>query len=124
MACKGGAPTRTVFALGLAVNIAAFVAGCSAARVTQPLPVGPDTYTLSSRTSSGGTDPAREAAVTAAGQQCARLSKKLLILSSDTNFGSNENQGVVNLKFRCLAADDPELHRPSAPDVVIKNTHP
>jgi hypothetical protein len=117
---------RTTFALGLAVSIAAFVAGCSAAPVAQPLAVGPDTYTVSSRTSIGGTDAAREAAVKAAGQQCARLSKKLRLVSSDTNFGSNEDQGVVNLKFRCLAADDPELHRPSvqpSPDVVIKTTH-
>jgi hypothetical protein len=105
---------RTVFALGLAVSIAAFVAGCmTAARVTQPLPVGPDTYTVSSRTSSGGTAPAREAAVSAAGQQCARLSKQLLALSSATNIGSNADEGAVDVTFHCLAAGDPELHRPN-----------
>ena len=38
---------RTVFALGLAVSVAAFGAGCSSARVTQPLPIGADTYTVS-----------------------------------------------------------------------------
>jgi hypothetical protein len=103
---------RTVFALGLAVSIAAFVADCTAAaRVTQPLPVGPDTYMVSSRTSSGGIAPAREAAISAAGQQCARLSKQLLVLSSATNIGSNADQGVVDLTFRCLAAGDPELRR-------------
>ena len=54
---------------------------------------------------------AREAAVSAAGQQCARLSKQLLILSSATNIGSNADQGVVDVTFRCLAAGDPELRK-------------
>jgi hypothetical protein len=116
---------RTVFALGLAVSIAAFAAGCrTAAGVTEPLPVGPDTYRVSARTSSGGTAPAREAAVSAAGQQCARLSKHLLVLSSATNIGSTADQGVVDLTFRCLAAGDPELRRQNiqrAPDVENRN---
>jgi hypothetical protein len=120
MACKEGAPVRTLLALVLTVSIAAFAAGCR----TEPLPIGPDTYRVSSRTSSGGTAPAREAAVSAAGQQCARLSKQLLVLSSATNIGSTPDEGVVDVTFRCLAAGDPELRRQDvqpAPDVVIEN---
>jgi hypothetical protein len=102
---------RTVFALGLAISIASFVAGCTTAQVTQPVRVGADTYRVSSRTSSGGTGPARDAAVSAARQQCAQLSKQLLVVSSSTNIGSNEDQGVVDVTFRCLAAGDPGLQK-------------
>ena len=76
---------RAVFALGLAVSVAAFGAGCSSARVTQPLPIGADTYTVSARTPYGGTASARDAALSAANQQCARLSKQLLVLKSSNN---------------------------------------
>ena len=76
-----------------AAVIAACWAGCSAAaRVTQPLPVGPDTYTVSARMPHGGTASAREAALSAANQQCARLSKQLLVLKSSTNIDFNENK--------------------------------
>jgi hypothetical protein len=113
----------------IATVTAACLAGCSATRVTQPLLVGPDTYTVSARTSQGGTAPAREAAVLAASQQCSRLSKQLLLLKSSTDVGFNAdegvvdaNQGVVDLKFRCLAASDLELRRPSIrPDVAIRS---
>jgi len=97
-----------------AAIIAACWAGCSAAaRVTQPLPVGPDTYTVSARMPHGGTASARDAAVSAANQECARLSKQLLVLKSSTNIDFNENKDVVvaenkdvvvvDLTFRCLA---------------------
>jgi hypothetical protein len=108
---------------------AACLAGCSSTRVTQPLLAGHDTYTVSARTSQGGTAPAREAAVLAASQQCSRLSKQLLLLKSSTDVGFNAdqgvvdvNQGVVDVTFRCLAASDPELRRPSIrPDVVTRS---
>jgi hypothetical protein len=94
-----------------AAVIAACWAGCNAASVTQPLSVGPDTYTVSARTPHGGTASAREAALSAANQQCARLSKQLLVLKSSTNIDFNENKDVVDVTFRCFAADDPELPR-------------
>ena len=102
--------------------IAVCLADCSAARVTQPSPVGPDTFTLSSRTFHGRTDTARDAAVSAANQHCTRLSKKLLLLrsSTNTNFRANEtvtnsdaDEAVVDVTFRCLAAGDSELRKPS-----------
>ena len=103
-----------------AALIAACWAGCStAATVTQPLPVGPDTYTVSARMPQGGTSSAREAALSAANQQCARLSKRLLVLKSSSNIDLNENneiakdKDVVDLTFRCLATGDPELTRPN-----------
>jgi hypothetical protein len=102
-----------------AAVIAACWVGCSSARVTQPLPVGPDTYTVSARTPHGGTASARDAALSAANQQCARLSKQLLVLKSSSNIDLNENNEIANDKdvidvtFRCLAASDPELRRPS-----------
>jgi hypothetical protein len=102
---------RTMSTFGRAATVAALVSGCSAAQVTQPLPVGPDTFTVSARTSRGGTASAREAAISAANQRCARFSKQLLVLSSSTNTGLNENEGVVDVTFRCLAAGDPQLRR-------------
>jgi hypothetical protein len=106
---------RTVFALGLAVSVAAFGAGCSGARVTQPLPIGADTYTVSARTPHGGTASARDAALSAANQQCARLSRQLLVLKSSNNFELNENKDIesdiIDVTFRCLAAGDPAPHR-------------
>ena len=103
-----------------AAVIAVCSAGCSAARVIQPLPVGPDTYTVSARMPQGGTASAREAALSAANQKCARLSKQLLVLKSSTNIDFNENKDVakdvvvVDVTFRCLAAGDPELATPNS----------
>jgi hypothetical protein len=101
-----------------AAVIAACWAGCSTARVTQPLPVGPDTYMVTARTPYGGTASARDAALSAANQQCARLSKQLLVLKSRSNIDLNENNDIekdaVDVTFRCLAAGDPELHRPNS----------
>ena len=98
-----------------AAVIAASWAGCSAVRVTQPLPVGPDTYTVSARTPYGGTASARDAALSAANQQCARLSRQLLVLKSSNNFELNENKDIesdiIDVTFRCLAAGDPAPHR-------------
>ena len=76
---------RTVFALGLAASVAAFGAGCSSARVTQPLPISADTYTVSARTPHGGTASARDVALAAANQQCAHLSKRLMVLKSSND---------------------------------------
>ena len=107
-----------------AAVIAASCAGCSAARVTQPLPVGPDTYTVSARTPYGGTASARDAALSAANHQCARLSKKLLVLKSSSDFDLNENndivKDVVDVKFRCLAAGDPEIYKPNSQPTPVR----
>jgi hypothetical protein len=105
---------RKVFALALTVSVATFWAGCSTpARVTQ---IGPDTFTVSARTAHGGTASARDVALSAANQQCARLSKQLLVLKSSNNIELNENKvtetkdivgDVIDMTFRCLAAGDP-----------------
>ena len=102
---------RTMSALGKAAIVAALMSGCSAAQVTPPVSVGPDTYALSARTSRGGPASARDAAISAANQHCARLSKQVLVLSSSANTvlnenttGLNENESVVDVTFRCLAA--------------------
>jgi len=87
--------------------------GCRTdAGVTEPVAIGPDTFALSSHTSSGGTDAARETAIKAASQQCASLSQKLVLVTSDANIGSSLDEGVVNLKFRCVAPDVPQSPRP------------
>ena len=102
---------RTMSALGRVATVAALVSGCSAAQVTQPVALGPDTYAVSARTSRGGPASARDAAISAAHQYCTRLSKQLFVLSSSTNTvlnenntGLNENESVIDVTFRCLAA--------------------
>ena len=107
---------RTVFALALAVGVPAFGAACSTpARVTQ---IGPDTYTVTVRTARGGNASARDAALSAANQECARLSKHLLVLKSSSNIELKENKvtetkdiasDIIDVTFRCLAAADPAL---------------
>jgi hypothetical protein len=104
-----------------AAVIAASWAGCSpAARVTQPLPVGLDTYTVSARTPYGGTASARDAALSAANQQCARRSKRLLVLKSSHNIELNENKDIVSditdVTFRCVA----ELPRPNSQPTPVR----
>ena len=86
-----------------AAVIAACSAGCSAApRVTQPFPVGPDTYTVSARMPHGGTASAREAALSAANQHCAHVSKQLLVLKSGTNVEFDENEDVAAAEKKML----------------------
>ena len=127
---QANALTPLLITLNAAV-IGTCLAGCSTtATVTQPLLVGHDTYTVSARMQ-GSTSSVREAAVSAANQQCARLAKQLLVLKSSTNVDFNENKGVavaenedarvaenkdvvvVDVTFRCLATGDPELLRPN-----------
>src|SRR5512143_249175 len=100
---------RKVFALALTVSVAAFGAGCSTpARVTQ---IGPDTFTVSARMPHGGTASARDVALSAANQQCTRLSQQLLVLRSSNNIELNENKvtetkdiesDIIDVTFRCL----------------------
>lgn len=105
------------FALGVAL-VAAFGAGCTR-RVSEPLPVGPDTYTTSAHVTLGSTTRAREAVLKAAGA----LAKQLLVVNiSDHAVGPND--ATADVTFRCLAAGDPELRRPNfqqSPNVGIQD---
>ena len=102
--------TPLLITLNAAV-IGTCLAGCSTtATVTKPLPVGPDTYTVSARMQ-GSTSSAREAAVSAAKQQCARLSKQLLVLKSSTNIDFNENKERLQKTKTCSCRCDIPLSR-------------
>jgi|SRR5215469_12794760 len=102
---------KAVFGLVWVLVLTSCLPGCRTdaqvtdPQVTEPVAVGPDTFTLSARTSSGGIAPAREAAVTAANQLCTRLLKQLVLVSSDTSYGSSPDKGVVIMKFRCVTSD-------------------
>jgi hypothetical protein len=102
-----------------AAVIAASWAGCSTARVTEPLPVGPDTYTVSARTPHGGTTSARDAALSAANQQCARRSKRLLVLKSSHDVELKNKDivsNIIDVTFRCVA----ELPRPNSQPTPVR----
>ena len=108
---------RIALALGLAFSIAAILTGCSASSVSQPLPLGGDTYRISATSTREGPQLARASAVSAARQHCVRLSKNLLLLSSSSDIVRRapeeeavddlEQKAVIDLTFRCLAAGDP-----------------
>ena len=84
--------------------LAALGDGCSSAQVTQPLPISADTYTVSARTPHVRAASARDAALSAANPQCARLSKQLLVLKSSNSFELNENKDIetdtIEVTFR------------------------
>ena len=99
---QANALTPLLITLNAAV-IGTCLAGCSTtATVTQPLLVGHDTYTVSARMQ-GSTSSVREAALSAANQQCARLAKQLLVLKSSSNVDFNENKGdcIEQRRGRC-----------------------
>lgn len=96
------------------------LAGC--AFPTDVLPIGPDTYSVSSRSPQGAGE-SRASALKVAGQFCTKLGKNILV--RDVSFtGGGFDQFSVDLIFRCLSEGDPELKRPNLetrPDVVIQN---
>ena len=114
---------RTLLTFGFAASIAAFITGCSirGPTVSQPLPLGADTYKLTATSTRGGPQLARASAVSAARQHCARLSKNLLLLNSSSDIVRQtpeqeaveelEQKAVIDVTFRRLAAGDPALVR-------------
>jgi hypothetical protein len=104
--------------------ICSITAGCTL-RATDPLPVGPDTYTTSAHALHGGTANARQAALNTANQRCVGMGKHVLVTNINQHTGVlNIDEANVDVTFRCLAANDPELRRPNlqqVPDVVIQD---
>jgi hypothetical protein len=106
----------------VAAAVLLLLVGCS----TDPAPAGPDTWMLST---SGGMSWASGGELTAellrrADTFCRGQSRQMLPVSTSAKNSDVAQFGNASLYFRCLAADDPELHRPTMrtrPDVVIEN---
>ena len=88
--------------------------------------MGPDTYTVSVAASParGGEIGAKSLAYEQASKQCSDMGKELLVTNTRAERTTTMGAGMTELTFRCLAAGDPDLQRPtyrSTPDVVIEN---
>ena len=98
----------------------------SACAASGPVQVGRDTYMVAN---TGAWSWSSGAALKADLYQQANTychSRGLLIqpVSTNSNNGDLYQFAHAELQFRCLAAGDPEIHRPAmgrAPDVVIEN---
>jgi len=82
------------------------LSGCSAPRSSGVLIVGEDKYSIAV---SGGDEKiveAKKIAYTEANQECANQGKEILVLSE-----SRVRYGTIDLTFRCLDKDDPEIQK-------------
>lgn len=101
-----------------------FAAGCGGS--SGVLRLGPDTYRTSASAApiAGGAVAAERAALDEAQRHCASLHREILVQTLHTTPAIPFNQARASVSFRCLAAGDPELRRPTleqAPNVVIED---
>lgn len=77
--------------------------------------LGPDTYVVSSQVllGPGKGATAREAAFREAGAFCEKQGKEILVDDYTMTGGPNTLTGDADVRFRCLAKDDPDLKRPT-----------
>jgi hypothetical protein len=110
---------RTITALALLA-----LAGC--ANSSGVLPLGPDTFTVSTSASpgKGGVPAAKRIAYGEARDSCAAQGLRVLVLSEHSASPSwTEGMARTDLSFRCLREDDPEFKRQrveTQPDQVIE----
>lgn len=100
----------------------AILAACQS--TNQVMPLGPDTYSVSARVHylSGGGPAATQKALAQANQHCAASNKQILVTNQSSQDG--EPFGNAQVTFRCLAAGDPGLVRPTyeqSPNVVVRH---
>jgi len=87
--------------------------------------MGPDTYTVSTHAAParGGESGAKRLSLTEANQYCDAQGKEILVTNIESGSSSHLPGGTVDITFRCLTKDDPELQRPSyekAADIVVE----
>ena len=96
------------------------VAGCGG--TSRVLQLGPDTY----RTSAEAVwlSGAEEAVLETAANHCAGLGRQMVVQQMSSRPSAYATYAAATANFRCLAAGDPELRRPTlerAPNVVIED---
>lgn len=98
----------------LAVTVVA-LAGCATSGGVSKL--GPETYVVSSQVMFGPSKgaAAREAALKEAAQFCEQHSREILVDDYTSTGGANTLTGDAEVRFRCLAKDDPALRAPMYP---------
>lgn len=83
--------------------------------------LGPDTYRISARAALANVMESQKMALTEAKQFCGDQKKELLVIA--TKRIEAAGGGPYEVTFRCLAANDPALIRPTlerVPDTVIQ----
>jgi hypothetical protein len=98
--------------------------GC--AQSSGALKMGPNTYTITvaAAPARGGETAARRLAIEEATATCQGLGRELLVKDMTSGPATHGAGGAVDLIFRCLEADDPEMKRPTykrVPDTVIED---
>jgi hypothetical protein len=98
--------------------------GC--ARSSGVLKLGPDTYTVQAHASlaRGGEAGARNIALTEANEYCTSQGKEIFVTNTRSGASTYGPGGDVEVMFRCLAMNDPELKRPNlqpVPNTVIED---
>lgn len=102
--------------------LAFILAGCQS---SGPVPIGPDTYMLSSAggffTFSGGSVSAE--LFQEASRFCQSQGKQVMPVQVRSENSGYARPAQSDIQFRCLAANDPDLKRPNlqpTPNVVIE----
>lgn len=106
----------------VAASLLVLLTGC--VTTTEPVPVGPDSYMISTATGGGamvrGQGPI--ASAKAANQFCDSRGLHMIIRRTDN---ATDINGTTNaLIFSCVAANDPEYRRPNLrrdPNVVVQD---
>lgn len=89
--------------------------------------MGPDTFMIAgtSATGAGTSGEVLAHLYRSANAHCAALGKQLLPVNTEGRDGTvGRNYANAKLEFRCLAADDPEMRRPTlapVPNTVIQD---
>lgn len=108
--------------LTLAVTVALFLNACGTVpRSSGAMQLGPDTYRVAVRAAMGNVTESQKMALTEASQFCGTLKKELLVIATERL--EDIGGGPYQVTFRCLAANDSALIRPTlerAPDTVIQ----
>ena len=86
--------------------------------------LGPDTYVVSSQVllGPGKGATARQAALKEAGDFCQTQGREVLVDDYTSTGGPNTLTGDAEVRFRCLAKDDPDLKRPAFQQTIKSQT--
>lgn len=106
-----------------AIFAAGVLSGCAISHDVAQL--GPDTYSVSASAAParGGASGARSMAIRQAGEYCASQNRRVLVTNISGQTTNGYGAGSTDVMFRCLAANDPTLGRPTyepTPDVLVK----
>jgi hypothetical protein len=100
---------------------AVLVAACAHSGV---VPIGPDTYMIANSEwgwTSGSYQKAK--VMQEASAYCSSIGRVMLPISTKQNDVQFGKTPAAEVQFRCLKADDPELHRPTLQETVPKSEH-